>query len=190
MQPITALSTYDYTHSTTHMHTQTPSPKLKTLRHLAHGSVALVFLTAFSGQQISSRTKQETNITFPPPPLPLQGAFVAGLDAGLVYNSFPKMGGQWIPEDLFAMSPRLKNITENPTTTQFNHRLLVSLSASLSAGHLVHLMYTLIRQFLHWPSSLVHGPWQGVWHSHPGHVSPQTVWQVWPSSRYVPTYYY
>lgn len=53
---------------------------------------------------------------------------MAGLDAGLVYNSFPKMGGQWIPEDLFAMSPKLKNITENPTTTQFNHRVLVSLS--------------------------------------------------------------
>lgn len=120
-----------------------------------------------------------------PPPLPSlvlvyvsSGAFVAGLDAGLVYNSFPKMGGQWIPEDLFAMSPRLKNITENPTTTQFNHRLLVSLSTSLLAGHLVHLMYTSIRQFPHWPFSSVHGPWQGAWHSHPGHVSPQTVWQV------------
>lgn len=110
---------------------------------------------------------------------------MAGLDAGLVYNSFPKMGGQWIPEDLFAMSPRLKNITENPTTTQFNHRLLVSLSASLSAGHLVHLMYTSIRQFPHWPSSSVHGPWQGAWHSHLGHVLPQTVWQVWHSSRYI-----
>jgi len=53
------------------------------------------------------------------------GAFVAGLDAGLVYNSFPKMGGQWIPEDLFAMSPKPKNLSENPTTVQFNHRLLV-----------------------------------------------------------------
>ena len=182
--PLTITHTQPYTY----MHTQTPSPKLKTLRHLAHGSVALVFLTAFSGQQMSSRTKQGTNRTLPPSPLPpsppflgpciSSGAFVAGLDAGLVYNSFPKMGGQWIPEDLFAMSPRLKNITENPTTTQFNHRLLVSLSTSLLAGHLVHLMYTSIRQFPHWPSSSVHGPWQGAWHSHPEHVSPQTVWQV------------
>ena len=50
---------------------------------------------------------------------------MAGLDAGLVYNSFPKMGGQWIPEDLFTMSPKPKNLSENPTTVQFNHRLLV-----------------------------------------------------------------
>ena len=50
---------------------------------------------------------------------------MAGLDAGLVYNSFPKMGGKWIPDDLLALSPKLKNVTENPTMTQFNHRVLV-----------------------------------------------------------------
>lgn len=54
------------------------------------------------------------------------GAFVAGLDAGLVYNSFPKMGEHWIPDDLLAFSPVLRNIFENPTTVQFDHRILVS----------------------------------------------------------------
>lgn len=54
------------------------------------------------------------------------GAFVAGLDAGLVYNSFPKMGERWIPDDLLAFSPTLKNFFENPTTVQFDHRILVS----------------------------------------------------------------
>lgn len=53
------------------------------------------------------------------------GAFVAGLDAGLVYNSFPKMGELWIPDDLLAFSPTLKNFFENPTTVQFDHRILV-----------------------------------------------------------------
>ena len=53
------------------------------------------------------------------------GAFVAGLDAGLVYNSFPKMAGQWIPEDILTMSPRVKNFFENPATVQFDHRILV-----------------------------------------------------------------
>lgn len=53
------------------------------------------------------------------------GAFVAGLDAGLVYNSFPKMGERWIPDDLLAFSPMAKNIFENPTTVQFDHRILV-----------------------------------------------------------------
>lgn len=53
------------------------------------------------------------------------GAFVAGLDAGLVYNSFPKMADKWIPDDLLAFSPTLKNFFENPTTVQFDHRILV-----------------------------------------------------------------
>ena len=56
----------------------------------------------------------------------LLGAFVAGLDAGLVYNSFPKMAGQWIPDDILALSPKIKNFFENPTTVQFDHRILVS----------------------------------------------------------------
>lgn len=50
---------------------------------------------------------------------------MAGLDAGLVYNSFPKMGERWIPDDLLAFSPMAKNIFENPTTVQFDHRILV-----------------------------------------------------------------
>lgn len=56
---------------------------------------------------------------------------MAGLDAGLVYNSFPKMGGQWIPQDLLDFSPRIKNFFENPTTVQFDHRVLVCNGAHL-----------------------------------------------------------
>lgn len=56
------------------------------------------------------------------------GAFVAGLDAGLVYNSFPKMADRWIPDDILAMAPTLKNFTENPTTVQFDHRILGTLT--------------------------------------------------------------
>ena len=54
----------------------------------------------------------------------VSGAFVAGLDAGLVYNSFPKFADRWLPEDLLAFSPVLRNITENPTCVQFDHRVL------------------------------------------------------------------
>lgn len=57
--------------------------------------------------------------------LSFPGAFVAGLDAGLVYNSWPKMADRWIPDDILAKSPKWKNIFENATTTQFNHRHLV-----------------------------------------------------------------
>jgi cytochrome c oxidase assembly protein subunit 15 len=52
------------------------------------------------------------------------GAFVAGLDAGLVYNSFPKFADRWIPDDLLAYEPKWTNMFENPTTVQFIHRML------------------------------------------------------------------
>lgn len=49
---------------------------------------------------------------------------MAGLEAGLVYNSFPKMADRWIPSDILAYEPKLRNFTENPTTVQFDHRIL------------------------------------------------------------------
>jgi len=54
----------------------------------------------------------------------ISGAFVAGLEAGLVYNSFPKFADRWIPSDIAALNPWWKNMFENPTTTQFIHRFL------------------------------------------------------------------
>lgn len=63
------------------------------------------------------------------------GAFVAGLDAGLIYNEFPTMGGQLIPPTDELMDSRYaqatdksdkwwRNMLENPTTVQFDHRAL------------------------------------------------------------------
>jgi len=54
----------------------------------------------------------------------LSGAFVAGLHAGLVYNTFPTMGGHWAPPDLWALAPAWRNPFENVITVQFDHRLL------------------------------------------------------------------
>jgi cytochrome c oxidase assembly protein subunit 15 len=54
----------------------------------------------------------------------LAGGFVAGLKAGLAYNTFPTMNGQWIPAGLFALEPAWVNFFENTTTAQFDHRLL------------------------------------------------------------------
>ena len=57
---------------------------------------------------------------------------MAGLDAGLVYNEFPLMGGRVIPTDLLALKPTWLNFLENPTTVQFDHRYLVrSVQATL-----------------------------------------------------------
>ena len=54
----------------------------------------------------------------------LSGGFVAGLDAGMIYNTFPLMGNSVLPPGLLILDPPLRNFTENMTTVQFNHRLL------------------------------------------------------------------
>ena len=57
----------------------------------------------------------------------LSGGFVAGLKAGLAYNTFPLMGGRLIPEGLFTLAPAWTNFFDNVTTVQFDHRLLATL---------------------------------------------------------------
>lgn len=59
------------------------------------------------------------------------GAFVAGLNAGLIYNTFPLMDGQIVPEDLFFLHPIWLNIFENRATVQFIHRALALLILAL-----------------------------------------------------------
>ncbi|QOD38565.1 COX15/CtaA family protein [Candidatus Wolbachia massiliensis] len=55
------------------------------------------------------------------------GAFVAGLNAGLIYNTFPLMDGHVVPENLFFLQPAWLNIFENRVTVQFIHRVLALL---------------------------------------------------------------
>lgn len=50
------------------------------------------------------------------------GGFVAGLDAGQGYNTWPLMDGAVIPAGLDAMSPGWRNLFENALTVQFAHR--------------------------------------------------------------------
>ena len=57
----------------------------------------------------------------------LSGGFVAGLKAGLVYNTFPLMNGHWVPEAIFMQTPLWRNFFENVATVQFEHRLLATL---------------------------------------------------------------
>ncbi len=53
----------------------------------------------------------------------LLGALVAGLHAGLLYNTWPSMDGRFIPEDAFVQRPWWINFFENPGTAQFDHRM-------------------------------------------------------------------
>jgi heme a synthase len=52
------------------------------------------------------------------------GALVAGLKAGLYFNTFPLMGGSLIPPNVLGLEPALLNFVENPITVQWLHRIL------------------------------------------------------------------
>ena len=52
------------------------------------------------------------------------GAFVAGLEAGHAYNTFPMMNGQWVPDEVFDMEPWHLNFFENTALVQLDHRVL------------------------------------------------------------------
>jgi len=54
----------------------------------------------------------------------ISGGFVAGLKAGEIYNTFPMMGSYWIPPGLLALDPVWRNLFDNLTTVQFDHRIL------------------------------------------------------------------
>ncbi len=66
----------------------------------------------------------------------VSGGFVAGLKAGLIFNTFPLMGGSLIPEGVGALSPWYLNPLENMVTVQFNHRWL-----ALAIGGLLFAWY-------------------------------------------------
>lgn len=51
------------------------------------------------------------------------GALVAGLDAGLSYNTWPLMDGAFVPDGLTTLKPAWLNAFENPKTVQFLHRV-------------------------------------------------------------------
>ena len=63
------------------------------------------------------------------------GGFVAGLDAGFGYNTWPLMDGAFIPKGLLAAEPWWRNLFENALTVQFNHRMIAYLIAILVAWH-------------------------------------------------------
>lgn len=50
------------------------------------------------------------------------GAFVAGLDAGYAFNSWPLMGDELYPAAAPWLEPFLRNFVDNPITVQFVHR--------------------------------------------------------------------
>jgi cytochrome c oxidase assembly protein subunit 15 len=51
------------------------------------------------------------------------GALVAGLHAGLIYNTWPRIDGAFVPPGLLFGEPAWRNFFENTLTVQFDHRM-------------------------------------------------------------------
>ncbi|HEY6242221.1 MAG TPA: COX15/CtaA family protein [Burkholderiales bacterium] len=61
----------------------------------------------------------------------LSGGLVAGIRAGLAYNTFPLMNGRVVPTEILALEPWYLNFSSNLATVQFDHRLIAWLLAFL-----------------------------------------------------------
>ena len=67
----------------------------------------------------------------------LSGGFVAGIRAGLAYNTFPLMNGHFIPPEIFILEPWYRNFFENMATVQFDHRMIALDIGDTGSGFLV-----------------------------------------------------
>ena len=66
----------------------------------------------------------------------IAGTFVSGMDAGLVYNTFPYMGDGIIPIEYGNLG--FIDPFENPVTAQFHHRLLASITLIIIIIYSIH----------------------------------------------------
>ena len=81
--------------------------RLRGLRHFSIALTALIFVMVLSG------------------------GFVAGIRAGLAYNTFPLMNGHFIPPEIFMLEPWYRNFFDNMATVQFDHRMIAWMLAIL-----------------------------------------------------------
>jgi len=67
------------------------------------------------------------------------GALVAGLRAGLVYNTWPEIDGAFIPSTarLWFEQPWWRNLFENTLTVQFEHRMTAYALLALALWHAI-----------------------------------------------------
>jgi cytochrome c oxidase assembly protein subunit 15 len=69
----------------------------------------------------------------------LAGALVAGLDAGMGFNTWPLIDGAFVPSGLGEAQPWYLNLFENPLTVQFDHRMLGYAVVVAALGQLIWL---------------------------------------------------
>jgi cytochrome c oxidase assembly protein subunit 15 len=73
------------------------------------------------------------------------GALVAGLRAGLIYNTWPLIDGAIVPDAarLFFATPLWRNLFENTLTVQFDHRLAAYLLWLVAMLHTIDVIRTI-----------------------------------------------
>ncbi|HEV2747595.1 MAG TPA: COX15/CtaA family protein [Allosphingosinicella sp.] len=81
------------------------------------------------------------------------GAYVAGLEAGYAFASWPKMGDEWFPSAAPLLEPPLRNLVDNPLVVQFVHRWL----AFAVAAFVLALAAAAWRRRLHLDAAAVAG---------------------------------
>jgi cytochrome c oxidase assembly protein subunit 15 len=64
----------------------------------------------------------------------IAGAFVAGLRAGYIDNTFPLMEGGFVPPGYWHLEPWWRNFFEHPAAVQFDHRLLAETTLAAVAA--------------------------------------------------------
>lgn len=70
----------------------------------------------------------------------LFGAYVAGLDAGYAFNSWPLMGDALFPAGTPMLTPLIVNFVDNPIVVQFVHRWL-AFAVAIAAGILASIAW-------------------------------------------------
>jgi heme a synthase len=75
------------------------------------------------------------------------GGLVAGLRAGLTYNTWPLMDGRFVPplEHLLQLSPWWANLFDNVTTVQFMHRMTAYCVLALAIAQVIIVKRTIGR---------------------------------------------
>jgi len=72
------------------------------------------------------------------------GALVAGLRAGLIFNTWPLIEGGLVPatSELFSAEPWWRNLFENPLTVQFDHRMIGYALWLAAMAHAIDVIWT------------------------------------------------
>lgn len=108
-------------------------PSVSQYRLAAHLGLAVVIYAAMLVTALSLRTATGATVSTSGGARNLSvlvfitmiwGAFVAGMDGGAVFTTFPLMDGRLVPPNALAISPVWLNLFENIGTVQFIHRVL------------------------------------------------------------------